>query len=176
MINFQEQKKESNEVLLSTQDSVQLSKNDIDELIGLAKKNISKKIRFCSHKSPNELIHEMFIVHPKEMYVRPHKHINKIESMIVLSGEVDYILLNDQGEIDKIIEMGDINSGKEFYISTKDETFHSLLIKSDFLVFLEITNGPFKKEDTIFAPWSPVNDDITNIEIFMEKLKKVIND
>jgi len=144
------------------------------ELIKLAKNNITNKIRFCGHASPDDLIHEMFIVHPKDMYVRPHKHVNKSESMLVLNGEVDYILFNQDGDIEEVIELGDFNSKKDFYISTKEQTYHSLIIKSEWLVFLEITSGTFKKEDTIFAKWSPDINDISEIEKYVNKLKKAI--
>ena len=51
----------------------------------------------------------MFIVHPKGTYVRPHKHIKKAESMIVLKGKVDYLIFNENGEVVGIIPMGIIN-------------------------------------------------------------------
>jgi len=45
---------------------------------------------------------------------------------------------------------------------------------SDFIVFHEITNGPFiDKSDNIFAPWSPQEEDVAGIEKF---IKKLLND
>ena len=55
----------------------------------------------------------------------------------------------------EIIKMGDYESGKSFYQSTSANTYHGLLIHSEWLVFLEITKGPFISEKTIFASWSP---------------------
>ena len=46
----------------------------------------------------------MFIVHPKGAYVRPHKHLDRIESMLVIDGEVDYIMFDDNGKIDNAIK------------------------------------------------------------------------
>ena len=44
------------------------------------------------HETIENSIHEMFIVHPYNMYIRPHKHNNKSESMVVISGEAEYII------------------------------------------------------------------------------------
>ena len=38
------------------------------------------------------------------------------------------------------------------------------------MVFLEITQGPFIKEDTIFAEWSPREDEINQVNKFFEKI------
>ena len=42
---------------------------------------INKKSRICSHPSPKNSIHEMIIFHKKGAYVRPHKHIKRIECL-----------------------------------------------------------------------------------------------
>ena len=159
---------------------VNLEIADIDYLIELASQNKRKRIRYCSHKNPSEKVHEMFIVHPNGAYVRPHKHINKIESMLVLRGEVDYVVFNDDGSIFKVIPMGDLKSGKVFYNSLREDVFHTLLIRTEWLVFMEITKGPFNKKDTEFASWSPKENDCSGGKTFMERVSfdagKFIND
>ena len=94
-------KKESDEVYYSNLDNSKLSKDDLDLLKNFADHNPRKKVRICMHKNINDHLHEMFIVHKKDCYVRPHKHLKKIESLFILEGEVDYILFNDHGEIKK---------------------------------------------------------------------------
>ncbi|GAG28406.1 unnamed protein product [marine sediment metagenome] len=170
MIDFHLQKKESDEVYLSRQKALALGKTDIERLVDLATRNIRQRIRFCSHSVPQEPVHEMFIVHPKGAYVRPHKHLNKSESMIVLEGEVDYVILEEYGTVENVISMGDYLSGKPFYRSIRPELFHMLLIRSEWLVFLEITKGPFIKEDTIMADWSPEESDKLSVKKYLENL------
>ena len=158
------------EVYHSTENFFSLSKEDINKLINLAKKNPRNRVRYCSHSSSQDTLHEMFIVHPKDAYVRPHKHIDKIESMLVISGEVDYIMFDDNGNIDNVVKMGDFESTKPFYKTTRKDKFHTLMIKSEWLVFLEVTQGPFIKEDTIFAEWSPREDESNQVKKFLEKI------
>ena len=170
MIDFHLQKKESDEVYLSKQTPLALDKTDIERLVDLGTRNIRQRVRFCSHSVPQEPVHEMFIVHPKGAYVRPHKHLNKAESMLVLEGEVDYVIFEEYGTVENVISMGDYPSGKPFYRSIRPELFHMLLIRSEWLVFLEITKGPFIKEDTIMAHWSPEETDKLSIEEYFDKL------
>ena len=143
MIKF---RKESNEVLYNTTKLPLLNKTQYDFLKKLAKKNKKKIIRLCVHKSKKELIHQMFIVHPKNYYVQPHFH-NREESMLILSGKVDVIIFDRKGNKKKIINMGDFNSGKIFYYKLPKNTLHTLIIRSKILFFLEITRGPFQKSN-----------------------------
>ena len=158
------------EVYHSKENFFSLSKEDINKLINLAKNNPRNRVRYCSHSSSQDTLHEMFIVHPKDAYVRPHKHIDKIESMLVISGEVDYIMFDDNGNIDNVVKMGDFESTKPFYQTIRKDKFHTLMIKSEWLVFLEVTQGPFIKEDTIFAEWSPREDESNQVKKFLKKI------
>ncbi len=174
MIDFSTQKIESPEVYLSNQSSLSIGVSDMHNLVNLAKELPRNRIRYCAHASPNDVIHEMFIVHPKGAYVRPHKHLNKIESMIILDGEADYVLFDEIGGVQEIIPMGGYQSDKSFYQSTRTEQFHSLIIHSKWLIFLEITQGPLNREDTIFAEWGPLESEKEKIIEFMKKVKKGI--
>ena len=174
MINLSVQNKESEEVYNSDQKCFSIYKTDVQNLIQLAKTTRRKRVRYCSHSSAKELVHEMFIVHPKGAYIRPHKHLKKTESMFVLDGEVDYVIFDDEGEVINVVPMGNFQSNKSFYQSTRTELFHSLIIHSDWLVFLEITQGPFEKDNVVFAEWSP--EEIESIEVnkFTSKIKKIV--
>ena len=169
-MNFSTQNKKNSEVYHSKENFFSLSKEDISMLISLAKNTTRGRIRYCSHSSDQEALHEMFIVHPKGAYIRPHKHLDKIESMLVIDGEVDYIMFDDNGKVDNIVKMGDFDTKKPFYQTIRKDKFHTLIIKSEWLVFLEVTQGPFKKEDTIFAEWSPRENESKKIKKFMKKI------
>jgi len=42
---------------------------------------------------------------------------------------------------------------------------------SELVVFHEVTNGPFSKEDTLFASWSSTEEDKGGQEVFLQKLR-----
>ena len=152
------------EVLYATDPIVQVDALDIEELKKKAKQNPRKRVRICAHKDTKENIHEMIIVHEKSCYVRPHKHLNKTESFHIIEGKADIILFHDDGSIDQVISMGDLASGLKFFYRLPPFLYHTLLIHSDVLVFHEITNGPFRLKDTIWAPWSP--DETNEVAVF----------
>jgi cupin fold WbuC family metalloprotein len=174
-LNYSLQKKESDEVYNSNENYFSLDKIDIDKLIQLAKSNERQRVRFCTHSNHQELVHQMFIVHPKGAYVRPHKHVHKSESMFVIDGIADYLTFSNSGSINKIISLGDYRSGKAFYQNTAEDMFHTLVIQSEWLVFFEITKGPFNKKDTIFAKWSPVEKDTLKSKIYLNDLRLKIS-
>jgi len=174
MVDFTSLKKESAEVFISKKKYLALQKSDMNELLQAAESTSRKRMRLCSHRNTNESVHEMFIVHPRGAYVRPHKHIGKSESMFIIDGEVDYVIFDDAGKIKEVIKMGDYQSEKPFYHTMRTEQFHTLLIRSEHLVFLEITKGPFCRTDTIFADWSPLESDKEKVKEFIINIEKNI--
>ena len=46
----------------------------------------------------------MFIALSDETYIRPHKHLNKSESLHVLEGSADVVFFDEKGKITKIID------------------------------------------------------------------------
>ena len=175
MFELSKQNKSSEEVIQSFEKRIILSSEIIDDLIKKASENKRKRIRLCAHKNNDELVHEMFIVHPYKAYVRPHRHINKIESMLILKGEADYVIFKNDGRLEHSIQMGDLRSGKPFYNSLRVATYHTILIRSKWLVFLEITNGPFNRKDTEFAKWSPEEIDSLSVEAYLNQLERDLN-
>jgi cupin fold WbuC family metalloprotein len=154
---------ENVEVLYPVDDVVLLEEADLAEMKRLSLLNPRKRVRLCAHRASSEILHEMFIIHTNETYVRPHKHIDKAESFAILEGEVDVVLFQENGTIRQVIPMGPPASGKKFYYRVADPIYHSLLIRTKFLVFHEVTSGPFLREQTVFAPWEPEGDEVDKV-------------
>lgn len=167
-------RQENAEVLYPDEDIVVISAADLKELKQLALINPRRRVRLCAHRSPNDRLHEMFIVHTRDCYVRPHKHLEKTESMAILEGEVDVVLFNENGSIRQVIPMGTPDSGKVFYQRLSDSIYHTLIIRTDFLVFHETTEGPFLRGNTIFPEWAPTEHDEAAKE-FVVKIDSLIN-
>jgi cupin fold WbuC family metalloprotein len=143
------------EVLFADAPLSTLSRDDIEWLKAKAMITARRRIRICSHPDSGDLLHEMLIVHTRDTYVRPHKHVNKSESFHVITGEVDVVLFEANGAVCQAIRMGEYTSGKRFYYRLNEPRYHTLLIRSELLVFHEVTTGPFRREETVFPPWGP---------------------
>lgn len=158
------------EVYFTRDKIIKLEHRDVAFLKEKAEGNGRKRVRLCTHQSIEDKVHEMFIVHKKNTYVHPHKHLNKIESFHIIEGIVDIILFDEMGTITEVIRMGEYLSGNKFYYRISGPTYHTLLIRSHILVFHETTSGPFNRGDTIFAPWAPDESDEIAAGAFMDKL------
>jgi len=82
----------------------------------------------------------------------------------------DLVFFDETGGINCVSRMGDYGSGLVFYSRISEPCYHSLLIRSEKLVFHEVTSGPFQKQDTLFAPWAPEGSDLSAVKRFVEYL------
>ena len=158
-IDFNSLHRQSAEVFHAMGRSVELVRADMKSLIGQANDNDRKRARFCVNLTPSEPVHQMFIAHGKDIYIRPHKHLNKTESILVLDGEVDYVAFSDEGKIVDVKTMGPYESGHPFFQTIESDVYHTIIIRSPWLVFVEVTKGPFVKKDTQFSNWSPLESE-----------------
>ena len=162
----------NDEVLFTDDGIVKIGRQEVESLKEQAGRNPRKRIRLCAHKGVDDGLHEMFIIHAKDTYVRPHKHLNKSESIHVLEGSVDLIIFDEAGSITEVTRLGDYASGGRFYHRLSDPTYHTLIIVSEVIAFHETTNGPFRPADTIWAPWAPESSDDVAAIAYMEKLRE----
>lgn len=158
------------EVLYSDAAITVVDRSDVALFKQRSSLNPRKRIRLCAHGAPEDRLHEMLIVHERSAYVRPHKHLAKTESTHIIEGLVDVVLFKGDGRIERIIRMGDYASGQPFYFRVETAVFHTLIIRSDVLVFHETTNGPFERKDTVFAPWAPADADVNAVSAFVAGL------
>ena len=77
----------------------------IAELKRIAAGNPRLRSRLCTHPDPSSGLHEMLIVHHREAYVRPHKHLGKPESFHVIEGTAQVVIFEDDGRIREVLEM-----------------------------------------------------------------------
>jgi len=162
--------KNNDEVFYSSDSIVKVSRGDIYQLKQLARQTARKRSRLCTHKGIESSLHEMLIIHEKDIYVRPHKHLGKSESFHVIEGKADVVIFSEDGAILDLIEMGNYRGGGVFYYRLSESLFHTVIIKSEVVVFHETTNGPFRREDMVFAEWSPNDNEEVAVHRFLENL------
>ena len=160
------------EVFFPDEKIVRVERRDINILSKGAKHTKRSRMRLCAHRDIDEQIHEMLIIHNKDTYVTPHKHEGKSESFHIIEGNANVVIFDDTGNIAEVIPMGDYSSGRIFYYRLSEPYYHTLLIESDHLAFHETTNGPFKRSDTILAPWAPEENNIAAKKEFIKHLSQ----
>lgn len=159
------------EVFVADEHIVSVGRKEMDLLKRTVHETDRKRVRLCAHKDIENTLHEMFVVYMSMTYVKPNKHIGKDESLHILEGEADFIFFDEAGKITAVIPLGDYNSGRQFYIRVPSFVYHTIIMKSEMLVIHEVTPGPFRREDTVWAPWAPQETDTEDVATFMNRLR-----
>jgi cupin fold WbuC family metalloprotein len=148
------------EVYYAYDDLVKVESQDLEFLKSRIQETDLKRVRLCTHKNIEDELHEMFIVLNKETYIRPHKHIDKAESLFAIQGCADAVFFDNDGNVAEVLPLRGYSSSTPFYYRIDEPIFHTLLVRSALFVFHETTQGPFRKSNTVFPVWCPEEKDI----------------
>jgi len=144
-----------------------------EELAFIREKALSsprQRARICAHRHPEDLLHEMFIALSRQTYIQPHRHRQKSESFHIIEGAVDVVLFEDDGAIHEVVRLGCLGSGRACFYRLDNLRYHTLVIRSELLVMHEVTNGPFDRRLTEYAPFAPDEQDPELIKDYEQRL------
>ena len=148
---------ESPEVFYRSTDDIQLKSTVFEQLRTAAEAAPRDRARICLHEHPGVAVHEMLIMHKKETYIQPHRHLGREESLVVVQGTASLKFFDDLGGVIRVATLGDFRSGMNWYARIPANQFHTLVISSDWFLFLEVTAGPFRPDSTERSAWSPTD-------------------
>ena len=163
------------EVYVTREKICNISRAEINFLKGKVNQTERKRIRLCTHKHLEDKLHEMFIVLSRETYIRPHKHVNRIESLHVIEGKARAVFFDEIGGIIQVVPLGDLNSESQFYCRIDEAIYHTILVDSEYFVFHESVEGPFCKSNTIFSSWSPDESDCMSTQEYICNLSRAVH-
>ena len=166
----------SEEVFYATDQIVKVGHDDLEFLKLKAERTPRGRVRVCTHRDLDDKLHEMIVVLRQDAYLRPEKHLVKVESYHIIEGSVDVVIFDEVGNIFEVVQMGEHSSGRRFYYRLSDPLYHTLLIKSERLVYHEAATGPFKKSDAVFAAWAPEETDGEAKKEFLDQLVRKVED
>lgn len=163
-------------VLYSDEEVCVLNRDDLEHLREKGLQTKEQRTRLCTHDAPESLVHEMFIVHTNDTYVRPHRHKSKTESFQVLQGHGRLVLFNDHGGIKRVIPLGGLDTDKAFYFKMPAGVWHMLFIDSEVMLFKEVTQGPFDNQDCEFPDWAPEGRRVEEVPEYLALVEAQISD
>jgi cupin fold WbuC family metalloprotein len=104
-------------------------------------------------------------------YVRPHRHARpRPESLLMLSGELAYLIFRDDGTIESTTILGRDALG----IDVPAGLWHTGVAITPEVVCYEVKPGPYLPEtDKEFAPWAPAEGDPEATE-YLRKLESLV--
>jgi cupin fold WbuC family metalloprotein len=160
----------SPEVFLAEGPIAAIGPSEISTLKAAVQASPKRRARINAHPDGDDTLHEMIIAIDASSYIRPHKHPGKSEAFHIVEGEVDIVVFRDDGEIDRIVELGPPGGRRSFYYRMSNAFFHTLIIRSDLLIVHEITNGPFRPAATVFADFAPDDRETDKAEAYQAEL------
>jgi cupin fold WbuC family metalloprotein len=160
----------SPDVLVAGGGSVRLTAADVRAVTDRGTRSARKRARLCAHPGANDPLHEMIICLARGTFVRPHRHAGKSESFHIIDGELDLVLFEEDGAIRDVVRMGPYHSDKVFFHRLADPCFHTVVVRTPFVMLHETTNGPFDPVATEFAGWAPSEGD-PGAEEYLDRLR-----
>lgn len=164
-------RKQNDEVYYMADARVIWDDTDIAFLKAQAAENTRRRCRLCAHPTSDATVHEMLIVHANDAYVRPHRHLGRAESFQVIEGTAIAAFFDEQGTVVDARRMTTPGNGGAFFYRIPENTFHSLIIESAWLVFHECVQGPFDPDRCEFASWAPDGEESAAAAAFTKSLE-----
>lgn len=145
----------------------------IEDIARQAAASANGRFRLCLHESVDAVIQEMLIAATRDAYFRPHRHPpGKSETCIVLEGELDMFVFDENGRVTQRVELAPTLTGKTFLFRAASPVWHLPVARTERTVYYEVFQGPFCKDvDTEYAPWSPREEDAQAVRRFLDELR-----
>tara|TARA_X000000950_G_C13749192_1_gene591905 strand:- start:426 stop:902 length:477 start_codon:yes stop_codon:yes gene_type:complete len=122
-----------------------VNQNLIKKLISIYKR-YKKTFRICLHNNNKQKIHCMIVVMGKKDKTKIHKHVAKTEYYYIHYGKMN--LFVKDGQKNKY-QKNSINCKTSIFCKINNQTYHQVVPCSEIVVFSEIRDGPFRRNDSI---------------------------
>jgi cupin fold WbuC family metalloprotein len=122
----------------------------IEELKQVASSSDRSRARLCLHPKPTDAHQEMLIVMARLAVELPQRRTLGFDTKVAVEGLATLRYFSPDGNLTRSVGLG---GDASIYVHTASSEYHSLLVESDWFVFLEILKGPFESSTTEFAPW-----------------------
>lgn len=137
-----------------------MTPTDISSLIGRYQLSHRRRHRYCFHQSPDVDLHDIIICYDSTSYIPPNKHVGKAESLLVLDGEIDFFVFNDNGQVYEYRRLSTYDSGYPFYLRVPPNTWHGLrAVGEKPCIIKETISGPYDSASLQWASFAPAEND-----------------
>ena len=124
----------------------------LKELKRIAEERGKINARICLHSNPENSLHDMIILeYLNKKCKKPHKHLEKDESLQMLEGEMEVFIFNEHG---KLIDKTLLDTKNNLIYRNGRGLYHVWLPTIEFAIYRETKQGPFKQEDNIPPKWN----------------------
>jgi len=144
---------------------VRVTSSMIQRLKREASRSPFGRARICLHQDPKGPVQEMVIALDEASYIKPHKHVDREESLSVIQGSLCLVTFDAKGEIKEKIIMGGRRSPGVHLCKIRKNILHTMLPLSKFVVYHELIQGPCcNGKGSTIASWAPHEKDPGGIQ------------
>lgn len=106
------------------------------------------------HSTHSDPIQRMCMAMEPRTYVRPHRHPDKWELLLIVSGDMLVLYFDDQSKVTAVIRLTD--GGETMGLETPANTWHGIVTLAPATVVFECKTGPYVPTlEKDFVPWAP---------------------
>ena len=122
---------------------------DVEMLIEQAAAAPRKRSHLLLHSGPDDQVQRLLIAAQPGTYIRPHRHSEQWEMLVVQRGRVDILMFAQDGEVlsRKILDQASP------VVQIPLSRWHSCVVRAPDTLLLEIKPGPYRPNE--FADWAP---------------------
>lgn len=126
-------------------------------------------VRLCMHGAPSDDFHDMLILEwPGSRYYRPHRHLEKGETIHLIEGRAAALVFDDSGALAQVHCLGVDN---DLVVRIAPGHWHVLMPLSAPVIYHESKKGPFvRDEDSHYPVWAPDGADAQEARRYHEQL------
>lgn len=148
-----------------------ISNKSLFELTDTAKKVDRLRSHLNVHDTLEASVQRLFIATEPDTYMRPHRHpqSHKWEFFMLLKGQIDLLIFDDDGHI---IQRTNMSESDTRAVEIPPGIWHAYVCQRTSTLALEVKEGayiPTPEED--FAPWSPAEGTKEAIE-FLQWMRR----
>ena len=129
-----------------------------------------RRIIMPVQRSQEALVQRLLNFLQPRTYIRPHRHPepHATESLCLLTGELEFLVFSESGEILDRLPLTPENPLIDF----EPGLWHGMIVKKPDTVIFEIKIGPYDPStDKEFATWSPAEEN-SEVAAFLGSLEK----
>lgn len=162
--------RQSPEVYFASKSFAALGHKELKFLKDAARVSVRQRCRICLHVNEQAELHQTVLVYTRDTFNRPNRH-PMAESFHILEGTAEILLFDDDGTVRSRVTMGDQASGLPFLCQFPLMVYHTIIVRSKWLVIYESCRGPFVRgKSTLYAPWAPEETDSEGIVRFYNRI------
>lgn len=148
---------------------IRITEHLLNEVSAKARVSLRRRMNHNFHPELSDPVQRLLNALEPWTYIRPHKHITKEESFVLLRGKVLAVTFEDNGTISDfcMLHKENGNLGIEF----GENTYHMLTSLETGSVVYEIKEGPFVPHASENqAPWAPDEHDYEGAKRFLQAI------